>query len=322
MADKPFPRRAGEESAEPVRLLVVDDSEIDRLVVAGLVGQGLGWEVAQAEDGARALEAVARRPPDVVLTDLHMPGLDGLELVRTLRHEHPLVPVILMTAFGNEEVAIQALHEGAATYVPKRLLERDLVQTLEGVLVVARAGRRRQRLLGCVTRSETEFILPNDRLLLGSLRALLQETLAGVGLVDGTDHFRVGIALEEALVNAMDHGNLELSSELRQNDDGSYARLATARAGQPPYRDRRIHVTVRFSPAEAVYVIRDEGPGFDPAGLPDPTDPANLEKASGRGLMLIRTFMDEVTHNPTGNQITLVKRRQRPAGPASPAPTP
>ena len=59
---------------------------------------------------------------------------------------------------------------------------------------------------------------------------------------------------------------------------------------------------------EAVYRIRDEGPGFDPARLPDPTDPARLERTTGRGLLLIRAFMDEVAFNGTGNQITLLKR--------------
>lgn len=57
-------------------------------------------------------------------------------------------------------------------------------------------------------------------------------------------------------------------------------------------------------------MIRDEGPGFDSTSLPDPTDPVNLEKVSGRGLLLIRTFMDEVRHNPKGNEIVLVKRRR------------
>jgi len=66
------------------------------------------------------------------------------------------------------------------------------------------------------------------------------------------------------------------------------------------------NVHARLSRSEAVYVIRDEGPGFDP----DPTDPAHLEMPSGRGLLLIRAFMDEVIHNPTGNQVTLIKRRQ------------
>ncbi len=83
-----------------------------------------------------------------------------------------------------------------------------------------------------------------------------------------------------------------------------------ARRRRPPYRERRLYVHARLSRSEAVYVIRDEGPGFDPATVPDPTDPANLEKASGRGLLLIRAYMDEVIHNRTGNQVTLIKRRE------------
>ena len=78
-----------------------------------------------------------------------------------------------------------------------------------------------------------------------------------------------------------------------------------------PDQDRRVHVYAKESRRQAVYVIRDEGPGFDPSALPDPTDPSNLEKASGRGLLLIRTFMDEVHHNEDGNQITMVKHGDR-----------
>ena len=61
---------------------------------------------------------------------------------------------------------------------------------------------------------------------------------------------------------------------------------------------------------EAVFVIRDEGEGFDPELLPDPTDPANLERVCGRGLLLIQTFMDHVEHNERGNQITMINNRR------------
>lgn len=77
-----------------------------------------------------------------------------------------------------------------------------------------------------------------------------------------------------------------------------------------PYRDRRVHVTARFDSDEAVFVIRDEGSGFDPAKLPDPTDPENLIRPFGRGVMLMRTFMDEVSFNSRGNEITLIKRKR------------
>ena len=87
--------------------------------------------------------------------------------------------------------------------------------------------------------------------------------------------------------------------------------LLQQRRREKPYLTRRVYVTVKESPAEAVYTIRDEGPGFDPSKLPDPTDPSNLDRVSGRGLLLIRTFMDRVHHNKTGNEITMVKRRDR-----------
>ncbi len=54
--------------------------------------------------------------------------------------------------------------------------------------------------------------------------------------------------------------------------------------------------------------MTDEGHGYDPASLPDPTDPANLDRACGRGLLLIRTFFDEVRHGKNGTEIVMVKR--------------
>lgn len=294
----------------PTRLLVVEDNAVDRLAVDDLIGSGLGWQIEHAGDGARGLACLDRSAPDIVLTDMILPELDGLEVVRAVRRCHPLVPVVLMTAYGNEDVALRALQQGAAGYVPKRRLRRDLVETLRRVLAAASAVRERQRLLARVHLAETCFVLENDPTLLTALAALLQESLAGLGLVDGTDQIRVGVALEEALLNAMYHGNLEVSSELREQDEEVFKRVALERSTRPPYRDRRVHVSARVSSTEAVYVIRDEGPGFDPATLPDPTDPANLERISGRGLLLIRTFMDEVRHTPPGNEITLVKRRK------------
>lgn len=62
-----------------------------------------------------------------------------------------------------------------------------------------------------------------------------------------------------------------------------------------------------------VCVIRDEGDGFDASVIPDPTDPANLERSYGRGQLLMQTFMDEVKYNDAGNQVTCIKRRS-PAG--------
>ncbi len=291
-------------------VLVVDDNPLDRRLAGRLIERGLGWRVQYAEDGREALAGLDSTQPDLILTDLFMPEVDGLELVAVARKRFPSIPVILMTGQGNEEIALRSLQAGAASYVPKKNLSTHLIETLDQVAAAARFDRRKQQLLGFVTQTESSFVLDNDKALVAPLVAMLQEMLAAMRLVDGPDRVRVGVALEEAITNAIYHGNLGVDSGLRERDDSSFVRLAEERRRQSPYRERRIHVQARLTPTEATISVRDEGDGFDPSKLADPTDPVNVERLCGRGLLLIRTFMDEVRHNPTGNQITMIKRRK------------
>jgi CheY-like chemotaxis protein/anti-sigma regulatory factor (Ser/Thr protein kinase) len=291
-------------------VLVVDDAPVDRLVTGALIDQMPGWRALYAESGEDALAVLARERPRIVLTDLNMPKMDGLALVAEVHRLYPAVPVVLMTAYGNEEIALQALREGAASYVPKKGLERELASTLEQVAGAAQVEHRHQRLLERLAQAELHFALDNDRFLVASLVAHLRSYLVRLGLCNETAMTRVCIALEEALLNAIFHGNLELSSDLRQDGEDAYYRLVEERRGMAPFRDRQVFCTARLSRAEVRVTIRDEGPGFDPSTLPDPTDPANLGRIGGRGLLLIRTFMDSVTHNQSGNEITLVKQKK------------
>jgi CheY-like chemotaxis protein/anti-sigma regulatory factor (Ser/Thr protein kinase) len=301
------------------KVLVVDDTRTERVLARGLLERRPGMEVLEcrtglsvidAAGGEEALELLDRETPDLVLTDMVMPGMNGLELVETIRSRYPLLPVILMTAHGSEDIAMQALHKGAASYVPKHNLARDLLETVEEVLRLTTAERNQQRLMECLTRTETEFQLNNDPALIPALIGHVCENLRRLKCCPENERLRVTVALSEALLNAMYHGNLEVSSELREKDERTYRRLLEERRGSQPYGGRRVHVHASESPSEVRYVIRDEGPGFDTTDLPDPTDPANLEKVSGRGLLLIRTFMDEVYHNEKGNEIVLIKRRK------------
>ena len=288
-------------------VLVVDDSAVDRRLAGSLLEKTGDISVIYATNGHEALAAMPQSFPDLVLTDLQMPEMDGLTLTTEIRTKHPSVPVILMTAFGSEDIAIQALQRGAASYVPKKDLAKELAGTVESVLAVARAERGHQRLLERMTKIEQQFLLENDVTLVSPLIGHLQESLARMRLCDETGLIRVGIALHEALLNAIHHGNFEVSSELKEQDDKAYRQLIEERGQQTPYRDRRVQVSASVSSSKATYVIRDQGKGYNVNDQPDPSDPANLGRISGRGLMLIRTFMDKVYHNETGNEITMVK---------------
>jgi CheY-like chemotaxis protein/anti-sigma regulatory factor (Ser/Thr protein kinase) len=281
-------------------------------MTGAIIDQMPGWRALYAESGEDALAAIAMNRPRIVLTDLNMPKMDGLGLVAKVHRLYPAIPVVLMTAYGNEEIALQALREGAASYVPKKSLERDLASTLEQVAAAAQLESRNQRLLERLSQAELHFVLDNDRLLVAPLVGHLRNYLVRLGLGDETAMTRVCVALEEALLNAIFHGNLQLNSDLRQDGEGGYYRLAEERRSIAPFCDRQVYCSVWLSRGEVSIRIRDEGPGFDPGTLPDPTDPANLGRIGGRGLLLIRTFMDSVAHNKTGNEITLVKRGKQP----------
>jgi CheY-like chemotaxis protein len=301
----PFP----EALADMPTILLVDDSATQRRLIHLILQESGAWNILQATDGVAALEVMERTVPDLVLTDIYMPQMDGLGLVEQVRERFPQVPVVLMTGRGSEQLAVDALRVGAADYVSKVTIKETLGGVLERVLEHARAEVGKLRLLSGMKWRVTSFELENDASLISPLLAGFRDDLMTLGVCDQHDATRIGIALEEALLNAMYHGNLEVSSDLKREGEEPFHRLARERRGQAPYAQRRVRVSARLTRKKATFLIADQGPGFDVSKLPDPTDPANLEMPSGRGLLLMRLFMDEVRYNSTGNQITLVKHR-------------
>lgn len=291
------------------RALVVDDAKLHRDLVRGILAEDLELEVAEASNGKQALAAIQEQLPDLVISDLLMPEMDGFELVSRLRRHHPGLPVIVMTQHGNERLAVRALEAGAASYVRKDDLAYELSKTVSRVLAVSRQEHEQAQLMESLQRSEASFAIDSTGELIAPLVRYLQESASSLGLFDEAGLTQVGVALQEALLNATHHGNLEVGSELREVDTDLYRRELAKRSGEAPYKDRRVYVDAKFTGEEARFTIRDEGPGFEPGSLPDPRDAENLLKCHGRGVMLMRSLMDECRYNDAGNSVTLVRRR-------------
>ncbi|MEW6142503.1 MAG: sigma-54 dependent transcriptional regulator [Chloroflexota bacterium] len=117
----------------PVKVLVVDDEASIRESLQEWL-KGIGYDVAIAEDGARALELAARDEPDVVIADLVMPGIDGIELTRRLKDSCPDADVIVVTAFASVATAIEAIKQGAYDYVEKPFCPERLELVIKKVI--------------------------------------------------------------------------------------------------------------------------------------------------------------------------------------------
>lgn len=290
------------------RLLLVDDNSVDLEQARRLLSPIEGLEVFEASNGRLALEAIEAKEPEIVLSDIRMPEMDGLELVRECKERFPQLPVILMTSSGSETIAAQALQAGAASYVPKANMAHTLPEAVAATMAIAQARRQRRDVMAYFESSVSSFRLGAEPELISALAAHLQDDLETFGFADESVRSQIGTALMEALTNAMIHGNLEVGSELKDEGSEPYHRLIESRRAELPWRDRVVHCRAELDPGGVQYVIRDEGPGFDVKALPDPTRPESMLKARGRGLFLIHAFMDEVEHNEAGNEIRLSKR--------------
>ena len=291
------------------KILVVDDNDADRDVAAACL-RDHGMTPLFACNGLEAISAIEKDHPDAILTDLNMPHMDGLELVRHVRGKYVGLPVVLMTSRGSEATAIAALRAGALSYVPKNMLRNNLCDAMSMVMAAVEEHRFRERTRSLLDHSEATFFLGYEHDGPSALISHLQGNLRQMNFCDDTELFQIGTALAEALSNAVDHGNLELDSSLREESAAVYSRLREERISMAPYRDRRVRVVERLTPGVVQYVVADQGKGFDMASVPDPLQPECLLKVSGRGLLLLRTFMDEVRFNEAGNEVTMTHRRR------------
>jgi CheY-like chemotaxis protein len=294
------------------RILVVDDSLVERLLVEGMLRRNSDYLVSLAENGQEALDLLADRPPDLIITDLIMPKMDGLELTRIVRERHSQIPIILMTAFGDETTAIEALEAGATSYIAKAHKAERLIAAVDRVIKNSAAQHIHQQLGQCMAEYHARFALPNNRQLIRVFVDQIQQMMAGLVSQSTVERIRVGEAVEEAMLNAMYHGNLEVTREelakvRAELDEQLLDRLIEERCRVPQFQERKILVIVHLTSAEARFVVRDEGRGFHKRYRQEENPTGENALTERRGLTLIHSLMDEVKYNEAGNELVMRK---------------
>jgi CheY-like chemotaxis protein len=287
-------------------VLIVDDTAVDRRLAGGLLENAPNVEVCYANDGREALTRIGSELPDLVLTDLQMPEVDGLELVNEIQDKYPDLPVVLMTAHGSENIAAQALASGAASFVPKNDLAESLVETVMHILALSQSDYRYKKLVSCTTKTDFEFSLENDGSIIEPLIDMIQQVIMSQEVLSHRCQVQVGVALEHALTNAMFRGNLEIN---RVEYPVLPKELIAQRNQESPFQDRRVYFRALVTPEKVSFTVRDQGLGFDPALIPEVCDPESFKDGIGRGLVLIKAFMDEVEFADEGRTVEMTKLR-------------
>lgn len=129
------------------RILVIDDSEEIRTILRDMILGPNGYEVVTAQDGQEGVEYALGEHPDLILTDVNMPRMTGIEVLEKLREAEYEWPVILMTFHGSEDIAVQAFRLGVRDYIRKPFAVEEVLTCVERALVESRLRREREQLL-------------------------------------------------------------------------------------------------------------------------------------------------------------------------------
>ncbi|HEX9842891.1 MAG TPA: ATP-binding protein, partial [bacterium] len=236
----------------------------------------------------------------------------------------PDMGFIVVSGHGDTDDVIAALRLGARNFLRKpysfaELEEAIVLEARRYRLIVEERARRRVELATeqfLVAVDGMKFVLPNSLDWVNPLTFRLVGVMEAVGICNEQNRSNVALGLMEIITNAIEHGNLALSGPDKRGfmalGEREYARELGRRADTEPYKGRKVRVNAAVNEHVAKITIEDEGRGFDYHDLPDPTDPENLFLPNGRGILLARSFIDEVHFAGRGNVCTLVQYRHHP----------
>lgn len=262
------------------RILIVDNNDELRAILEQVLRE-LGHNVVATGDRAAALAREDLEEFDLIISDLTEDGDAGVQLVSELKRKRLLVPVVVSSDDAQQPGLVKAFKMGAANFLRQPYNKDELRSIVDKTLSYKLRFIDDLKVLPYV-REKIDFELPSDVTLMNGVLQYLVERLAKLGVIK-PERSNLFVALDEAFVNAVKHGNRNDPSKL-------------------------VRITAELSTQEARFTIEDEGDGFNVQEIPDPRDPENLFKTSGRGVLLIYNIMDEVYYNERGNRLTMVKR--------------
>lgn len=287
---------------------IVDDDLGSRSVLA-TVAERQGCDVALGADGRDAVEAARRFRPDMIFLDVDMPRMNGLEALEEIRENDPHVPVVVVSAVDESEVAEKALELGAVNFVSKPFDVREIRFVIDRILGAIREGADLRDALPYLVERHTALEFGSDPKIISRIVAFLGRELRFQYPGSDVPVTEAKLALYEALANAVEHGNLEIDYDDKSRalaNDGTVSGIIDLRRLDPRFSARKVRVDASYGPTKAVWTISDEGRGFRHREIEATHRLGDTSALHGRGILLMKHYMSEVSWNEVGNKVRLV----------------
>jgi|GEM_PF-389048 len=266
------------------KILVIDDEiEICELLQVALEMSGHKVTACQcARDGMKHLE---KQEYDFVIIDMIMPEISGLEMIRIINDRYPRTLTILTTGLQTQDVIIEALRQGAYNFVNKPFSLEEIGNIIN-IGNRARSCHTQAKAIQPYLTQQLHFVLPSRKSLMEEVAGTIAGLANLLGFPEKLVAMNIPLTVDELFLNAVIHGNKEDES-------------------------KTVSIKVDLDDEKITITITDQGAGFHWERVLDRSTPADLENEGGRGIFLVKHYVDDIRYNKAGNEVSVTIRRDR-----------
>jgi len=289
-----------------MKILIVEDDHASRLFLESLL-ESNNYDFRSAENGIEGLNVFDEYNPDIVLSDIKMPIMDGLELLEAIRDKNSDAIVVIITAFGSENYAIQALHLGANNYLKKPVSSQELLRLLKKYKAIISGKYSPESLPGKLINRTFSVEFKSEYTKIPKIvdKIMIESAID----INDSEKVNIELGLVELITNAIEHGNLGISYIEKQLalDDGKLSELFDERVHNKKFKNRNVKVDFFTDEGKYQWTITDDGEGFNWKSIPDPTDQEHILELNGRGIFISNFLFDKIEYFGKGNVVIATK---------------
>lgn len=289
-----------------IKVLIVEDDSASLSYLEIILGkEGLNYKTAT--NGEEGLALFKEYKPHIVLTDINMANMNGIELLAAIKKSQPQTIVIMLTAYNSEDYVIEAMRFGANNYLKKPIFRDNIIGLLRKYKNIILSRNTHTKIQSFVKKHSFTMEIGNEMEL---LPYIINHLIESVDLIFKEDEcMGIRLGLDEIIINAIEHGNLNISyiEKTQAIKNNALEKLHENRRNSPEHKDKKVTISFELNENYCEWTIKDQGKGFNPSLIPNPILTESTESLHGRGIFITQFQFDEMEYSENGTKVRLRK---------------
>lgn len=246
---------------------------------------------------------------DFIIIDNNSYKYDTIELIKKLKKINNKIAILILSEYITDSLKDQLSKYNFINIFSLKNSKYEIKYNTLNYLISLKTAKLNIEVSKFLIMEKRIYKIPNSLKYVGPISEQLTRNLVEVGLINKDDLYNIKFGIQEMIINAIEHGNLEISYEektefLKQEMDIN--KIIDNYSKKDKFKNRKVVIKYYLTKDRVTYIIKDQGNGFDWRKIPDSINETNALLEHGRGIMMTKNYFDEFYYNKKGNQVTMI----------------